>query len=82
MVVGRRAAKATAVVKVAGPVEVMAEEARSEARPDARGESESGKGGKGDDSSLLLHLSPEGVPRTCRVQGSAFGPVLRQHPSR
>ena len=47
MVVGRSAAKATAVVKVAGPVEVMAEEARSEARPDARGESESGKGGKG-----------------------------------
>ena len=47
MVVGRRAAKATAVVKVAGPVVVMAEEVRTEARADARGESESGKGGKG-----------------------------------
>ena len=47
MVVGRRAAKATAVVKVAGPVVVMAEEIRTEARPDTRGESGSGKGGKG-----------------------------------
>ena len=47
MVVGRRAAKATVVVKVAGAVVVMAEEARKEARRDARGESESGRGGKG-----------------------------------
>ena len=80
MVVGRRTAKATAVVKVAGLVVVLAEEARAEARAEAR-VARVARVARAAAARLRRHLSPEGVPRTCRVQGSAFGPVLRQHPS-
>ncbi len=83
MVVGRRTAKATAVVKVAGPVVVLAEEARAEARAEARVArvARVARAARAAAARLRRHLSPEGAQRTCGLQGSAFGRVLWPHPS-
>ena len=80
MVVGRRVAKATAVVKVAGLVVVLAEEARAEARAEAR-VARVARVARAAAARLRRHLSPEGAQRTCGLQGSAFGRVLWPHPS-